>query len=376
MPPILGRDRQITRKEVRGFLARSFIVLRRKLAYPLIVEVRDSYSYRDFAAMIGTPPQMDYTSADGVLDMADEPPASAFYEFEQEWINRLYKMKFWLSRALQELDQTGQVWTLLHSSAARMANFPDGLFFHRLRNATGTTYSTAYTGSALYATNHTIGASTINNIVTGTLFNGGSWSNTNRDALAQRLINDYTTAKARMLGFKDDRGEPHHLNYLEPEKIVLIVSPLLEDVTRYAFEAENIALTTNVMRGTVKAIVTSNYLETDPTDAEAFDWYMNYIGERNRPWVYSRFRRRRDSEIQDRLPIEQIRKVEGLADTSMEDLRELSSVMLETNLGAQGMNAQVDVMMHERFLVSGRWRGDIFPGEPRNTLLVNNSASS
>jgi len=325
--------------------------------------------------MIGTPPQMDYTSADGVLDMTDEPPASAFVEFEQEWVNRLYKMKFWISRALLEFDQTGQVWTLLHSAAARMVNFPDALFFHRLRNATGTTYSTAYTGVALYATNHTIG-STFSNIVTGTLFNAGSWSNSNRDALAQRIINDYTTVKARMLGFKDDRGQPFHLNYLDPEKLVIVCGPLLEDVMRYAFEAENIAMTTNVMRGTVKAIITSNYLETDPTDDTAFDWWVMYIGERNRPWVYSRFRRRTDKEIQDALPLDRLQKVEGFETVTMEDLRELSSTMLETNLGAQGMRAQVDVMMNERFLVSGRWRGDIFPGEPRNTVLVNNAASS
>lgn len=376
MPPILWRDRPITRKEVRGFLAQSFLVLRRKLCFPFFCESRDSYSLYDFLAMLGTPPQMD--PAVEVIGLADEPPAVEFVDFQQEWKNRLYKVKYWIGRELMEMDQTGQVWTLLHSTAARLANFPDKLFFHRLVNGTATTWGAAYDGQAFFATSHTLGAGAptpISNLLSGTLFAGGAWSLTNRDALAQRTINDLSNAIAMMKGFKDDRGEPFHLNSIDPKKLVVLCGPLMEPIFRYITDAENIAMTTNVMKGSVGAVVDSNYLPAIPTDPEAFDWYLAYTSERNRPWVYSRFRRRTDKEIQDSLSLSEVKKVEGFGDTSMDDLRELSSVLLETNLGNQGNRAEADVIRHERFVISGRWRGEILPGEWRNMVKVNNAAS-
>lgn len=371
--PILGRDRVITKKEVRGILAKSFIVLRRKLVYPFFVEPRDSYSYRDFIAHIGTPPQMDASTE--VIDDTDSPPSSDFYQYEQEWTNKLYKMKFWVSRSLFEMDQTGQVFTLLHSAAARMVNFPDKLFFHRLANATATTFGAAYDTKAFFATDHTLdgGVTTMSNLLTGTLYSGGSWLTTNKDALAQRILNDFITAKATMMNYKDDRGEPFHQNTLDPENLVILCSPLLEDTMRYAFEAKMIGATSNVMRGSVGAVIASNYLSSAYTSNDACDWYLAYVGERNRPWIYSRFRQRKDSEIQDTLKLGDLKGVDGFGDTSMEDLRNLSSIMLETNLGRQGSSADTDVMRNERFLISGRWRGEILPGEWRNMVKIDNT---
>ena len=375
--PILGRDRVITKKEVRGILAKSFIVLRRKLVYPFFVEPRDSYSYRDFIAHIGTPPQMDASTE--VIDDTDSPPSSDFYQYEQEWTNKLYKLKFWVSRSLFEMDQTGQVFTLLHSAAARLVNWPDKLFFHRLQNATATTYGACYDSMPFFSAGHyldNVGTTTYSNIVVGSLWSGGTWTASNKDALAQRILNDFITAKAQMMGFKDDRGEPFHQNTLDPENLVILCSPLLEDVMRYAFEAKMIGATSNVMRGSVGAVIASNYLPTTITDAACADWYLAYVGERNRPWIYSRFRQRKDSEIQDTLKLGDLKGVDGFGDTSMEDLRNLSSIMLETNLGRQGSSADTDVMRNERFLISGRWRGEILPGEWRNMILVNNLATT
>jgi hypothetical protein len=182
--------------------------------------------------------------------------------------------------------------------------------------------------------------------------------------------------KAMLLGFKDDRGEPFHLNSIDPENLVILAGPLMESIIRFALEANEIGQTTNVLKNSVKSVMISNYITSTVTDASAFDWSLAYTGERNRPWVYSRFRQRTDQEIQDAFKLGELRKLEGFEGTSMDDLRELSSVMLETNLGKQGANAEVDVMQNERFLVSGRWRGEILPGEPRNMIFVNNAASS
>lgn len=376
MPPILGPDRVITRKEVRGTIARSFLVTRRKVIYPYFVQPIDSFSIKDFFATIGTPPQLDPT--DPVAELAGPPPQYDFVEFDQEWTNKLYKSMYYIGRPMFEADQIGQVFSLLNSSAARLANFPDKLFFNRLSNFTGTTYGSCYDGKALFATDHTLkrsGYTSYSNLLTGSQFDSSTWSGTNKDAMAQRFINDFIDARSRMLAFKDDHGEPFHQNTLDPNNLVVLVPPLMLDVARYAFNSERIAATSNVMRGQVKAVITSNYLPATATDSEAFDWYLFYTGERVRPIIYSRFRRRTSNEMQDGV-LDAVKKVEGFDNVKMNDLKELSTAMVETNIGAQGSQAQSDVAMNERFFVSLRWRGEMIPGEWRNVVKVNNAASS
>ncbi len=60
----------------------------------------------------------------------------------------------------------------------------------------------------------------------------------------------------------------------------------------------------------------------------------------------------------------------------MEDLKNLSSIELLTNLGSRdGMTADSHVILNEEFLLAARWRGAVSYGPPWTAVLVDNAAS-
>lgn len=369
----LGKDRGITDKAVRAIFMKSWITLRRELFYPMIVEVHDSHVEEDFAAMIGTVPQIEEAADD-----VDDPAIADFVDYRVDWKNRLYKAKISLSRSLLDFDQTGQSRTLLHSMAARLANWPERLLVTALVNGTdaGEMPSFENTATPFFDENHDIGGDQTGTVMSNLLT--GSTSKAFIDAtapqtVAQEILADFRKAKALMHSYFDDRGEPFHLDNIPPESLLILCAPALEIPMRLAFTAEIINATTNKFANAVGRIVATNYLGTVHTgNAIDSSWYIFHIRERVRPIKYSRFRRIRDSELEDQFGRENLEKASGFNNISMDVAREMSSIELSTNLGNFGANAEADVIKHDRFLIGARWRGAIFPGEWRNAIKVAN----
>ncbi len=373
MPARLGKDRKITEKAVRTVFIKSFLTTRRELFYPQVVQVHDSHVETDFAAMLGTVPQVVE-----VPDASSSPPVSDFVDFKVTWKNRLFKAIVSIGRDLFDFDQTGQVFTILHSMGARLANFPDRLLINRIVNGTDADVMPAWESASepYFSTSHDIStaAGTQDNIVTGST-NLTFVRNTSPATVAQQLQADFRTALERMHGFKDDRGEPFHNDNIPPESLFILCSPALQKPMQIAFTAQILNQTTNnTFTNAIHKIVASNYLGTVfGNNADLSSWYLMHVAERVRPFKYSRFRQITDRQIEDKLNVNELSKVEGFDNLTMENLRALSSVELDTNMGNRGANSELDVILHERFFTSARWRGEIFGGEWRNCIKVSNT---
>lgn len=362
----LGKDRIITTRAIRGFFAQSFITKRRSQSFNKFCEVRDSYVEQDIAGMLGTVPQ--------VTEIVNDSPAvtAAFTEYQITWRNRLFKALVEIQESLLLYDQTGQTRTIIHSMAARLANYLDKLFYTRLQNAT---VDLCYDGTPLIGASHVLGGSapTQSNLVSGQTTTAYVIAN-DRDVVAKKILDDFAAAKAQMASFVDDNAQPFHDDVIEPTSLSIICSPLMETVMRFAFQTEILNQTTNVLKNAVRDIVVSNYLPI--TGAAAADWYVVRNDERNKPFVYSRFRQKKDSEMQDNLGLEKFTSAgDDFQNLSMNDLRELSTVEIRTNLGRRGSNAEADTIRNDRFLIGAYLRGEIFPGVWQNIVQIDNTAS-
>lgn len=374
---MLQKGLQITQKGVRALFVSSFVTRRRRLIYPKFCQVVDSFVESDFARTFGTvPPLVE------VIDDVNAPPMPGFREYGWDWTNRIYKSRLSVSRTLLNFDQTGQTRTVLHSMAARLANFPDRLLATKLLN--GSLSSGEYTGGvpgaakiALFSASHLppLGSSTNqSNILNGTTPSDFCASATVQ-TVAQQILNDFRLAKARLRSFLDDQGQPWHDDDIRAEDLIILCSPLLEAPMRQAFFTNMINASDNAFKGDVREIITSNYLPSATTSADAADWYLCHIGELSRPFIYSRFRRIRDEEIQDAFGSELTEVADEEAQITLDDMREVSSILIDTNIGRQGYNADADVIQNDRFLVAAQWRGEILGGEWRNAVQISNTAS-
>lgn len=363
--PVQTKARQITRKEVRGLFAKSFITQARDVIWPEICETIDTFSETEFFAALGTVPQV------ALIDDDVEVEATDMREYTYSFTNKLYKSLVRLKRSLLDFDQTGQSRTILHSMAARVANFPDLLAITRLRNGSSTA---CITGANFFSTTHALGGSapaSQSNLLTGntatSLFQGVA---TLRPAIAERLQADLDRAIVQMLSWLDDNGQPF-FQKIRPEDLTVVCSPLLFTSMKLALGAKFINQTDNIFEGYVGRILSSNYLSI--SGATAADWYLLYTGWVNRPLVYSRFRLRTDAELQDKLG--GMEATGSPFNITMESLRQLSSVELLTNLGSRGgENADSHVILNEEFLLAARFRGEVTYGVPWTAVMVDNTA--
>jgi phage major head subunit gpT-like protein len=363
---MLTRSRQITRKEVRGLFAKSFITQARDVTWPIFCETVDTFSEREYFATIGTVPQ--------VQEITDEHEvtASELTEYTFDYRNRLFKSLVRLKRGLVDFDQTGQSRTLLHSMAARVANFPDKLAMLRLRNGGS---APCITGANFFATNHNLGnlaPASQSNLLTGNtptnLFTGVA---TARPDIAERLLVDIDRAIVQMLSWVDDNNEPIYQK-IRPQDLVVVCSPLVYSTMKLALSAKFIKQTDNVYEGFIGGVYATNYFPI--TGAEAADWYLMNVGHTNRPLIYSRFRTRTDGEMQDTL--NNLSSTGSPFNITMEDLRNLSSVEILTNLGSRGgTDSDSHVILHEEFLLAARWRGEVSYGIPWTAVKMDNAAS-
>jgi phage major head subunit gpT-like protein len=366
----LTKDNRITQKGVRAIFTKGYLVRRRELIYPKLVEAHDSYVYRDFAAAIGTVPQLEEVPED-----AESTPSTGFRNYYWNWTNRLFQATISLNRSILDFDQTGQTRKILTNLAGRLANLPDAILIARLLG--DTVYSGEWSSGSqvkLFSASHLapMNSSTAqSNLITGSTPTSFVY-NTSLATVAQQIQTDFRKVKAAMRAIKDDQGQPWHNDTLRSESMVILCGPLMEEPMRLAFMADQIGATNNTLKGAVREVIVSNYWPALSTSADAADWFLFVTNEMNRPLVYSRFRHIRDEEILDNPVMPSDLETVGL---NMDDLRNLSTVRIQTNMKHQGMDAEADVILNRRFVMGAEWRGEILGGEWRNGYKVDNAAS-
>lgn len=368
----LSHDRPINEKGVRAFLLWSFLTKRDSLIYPKFVEVRDSFAVDDFAAALGTVPQLSEVNYD-----VEDPIFDQFTDYRVDWHNRLFKLRVSVSRSMFDFDLTGQTRQLLNAISARVANFPDKLFIDRLTVADEyESYDSSRNGAATtyyFDTTHDLGNGTDqSNLISGNTTTAYV-TTTAPQTVALQLQSDFNQVVATFRSFVDDKGQPWHPTNFAPGRLIILCSPLLAIPFQIAFGADLINQTTNMFRDMVE-IVSTPYLPT--SGASAADWYCFYIGPNtNRPFLYSRFRRIRDEQIEDYMSITNSDGT-GMADAEvMAALQEWSSVEIQTNLNSRGTNNEADVILNDRYLLGARWMGEMVPTIWQNAIKVDNAAS-
>jgi len=278
---MLAYDMNIVERGIRGLFAREFLTRQRKAKYTRFCTVIDSDKKSEKFNAISTLPQL--------AEVKDERVLAGFSEYSYELENKVYMTGIKVPRTLFEFDQTGQLRTLVQSMGARVANFPDKLSMTAL-GANGTCYDS----SAFFATTHDLGNGTSqSNLLTGNLTNAliNGTTKANRDDAIAAFQLDLVKAKAALLGFTDDRGEPWHED-AEPEGLVVVCHPNAEFFVRTALEATIISDTGNLTAKAVSGVITTNYTGPfkDSGDTTRMGtWYLAKTDTPIQPMLFQRF---------------------------------------------------------------------------------------
>lgn len=175
--------------------------------------------------------------------------------------NKSWEATIGVDRDHIEDDQLGLYRPRIAELALRAAQHPDKLLAEvRVAGAS----QLGYDGQFFYDTDHVSGSSgTLSNKLTGT------------GVSVAQLTADFRAARAAMLKYKDDRGEPFINAALLVDRanppFVVTAPPDLHGAFEELLTAQQIGNTTNVLFGAAKLVV-------DPRLADSNDWYLDYTG--------------------------------------------------------------------------------------------------
>lgn len=280
---MLSFDMNIIERGIRGIFAREFITRQRKIKYPRFCSVVDSDKQTEKYNAISTLPQM--------AAVTDERVIAGFSDYSYSLTNQVYMTGIKVPRTLFEFDQTGQLRTLVQSLGSRVSNFPDKLVFQTLG-----TNGNGYDGSPLLSQSHDLGGGfpVQSNQLTGHLTNaliGGSTAANRDDAIAAFQL-DLVNAKAQLLAFVDDRGEPWH-DDAEPEDLLILCHPAAEFFIRTALEASIISDTGNLTVKSVGGLISTPYnppfYGSNGSTVYKGTWYLMKINTPIQPMLFQRF---------------------------------------------------------------------------------------
>lgn len=168
-----------------------------------------------------------------------------------------------------EDDQLGMYRPRINNLSVKAAQHPDKLLSEA--RALGAS-QLCYDGKFFHAVDHVIGDSGVfSNKLVGT---GTS---------TVQLTADFRAARATMLKFKNDRGEPFIdgamlLDRANPP-FVFVVPPDLQGTAEELLYATTISQTTNVLAGAAKLVVDVRLTDTN-------DWYLEYVADPIKPYIY------------------------------------------------------------------------------------------
>lgn len=168
-----------------------------------------------------------------------------------------------------EDDQLGLYRPRINDLSVKAAQHPDKLL-SAARAAGAATL--CYDGQYFHDTDHVIGESgTFSNKLTGT------------GTTVAQLTADFRVARAAMMKFKNDKGEPFIdgamlLDRANPP-FVMVVPPDIQGVAEELLYATTISQTTNVLAGAAKLVVDVRLTDTN-------DWYLEYTAGAIKPYIY------------------------------------------------------------------------------------------
>lgn len=351
---MLNAASKITDKRVRGLFAEQARVVAQNLISPLVCQHETMYSETEYFANLGSPPQLS------VIDMDVTPDSTDIPEYSWSIKMQAYAAKLEIPIKLFNFDQIRQTTGLIEGLAANAINLQDKLMVSLLSNGqTSTDYNyygqngeTGYFFSAA----HTMGGVTCSNLVTGnTPASYFTSSDTYNATLAQKLWNDFNAAYTSMLAWKNTAGEPYY-PYIDNKDLVIVCPPLMVNAFKFAFGAAYVSQTENVMKGTVKNILTSPYFTQ--SGAAAADWYLFNTAARVRGIMmfdYARREYHQDPPTGGAIPVPNP-----------------STINISTTLDNPNDGYVIDTNRH---LIRAQRYLTLRYGEPSSVVCVNNSAT-
>jgi len=297
---MLGYDMNVIERGIRGIFGREFVTRQRKAKHTQFCTVVDSDKKEEKYNTISTLPQL--------TEMKDERVMAGFSEYDYTIENKVYATGIKVPRTLFEFDQTGQLRTLVQSLGARVANFPDKLVFTLLGLSYDSTNGLCYDGAQFCEASgeggHDLGNGTAQyncflGHLTDALLDLSHSANykTDRDNAIACFQQDLRLAKARLLEFTDDRGEPWH-DDAEPEGLVIICHPRAEFFVRTALEASIVSDTGNITMHSVGKVLTCSrpepFIANDDDTFHYGTWYLMKIDTPVRPMIFQRFGPKQD----------------------------------------------------------------------------------
>ena len=168
-------------------------------------------------------------------------------------------------------DQLGAVQVRVRDLAARARVFPIKLLVDLLVAGSS---QLCYDGQAFFSASHSEGSS-------GTQSNLLSGSGVTTSALAT----DFRAARAKMLGYLDDQGQPMFED-IAGQDLLVVCNPAMQGVFEELFNASMISNTSNVLKGAAQVAVTSRLSDTN-------DWYLLNRGGAVKPLI-----------LQENMPVE------------------------------------------------------------------------
>ncbi len=209
---------------------------------PLATEFPNNSDFLDLS-WLGAPPAMK--------EWLDEKSIEGLRRFRYAITNKDWEATLGVKRTAIERDQLGIYKPRIQELAQVGKLHIDALISALL---TGGETGLAYDGGYFFADTRSVGSSgNIDNLLAGT-------------GVTQALFAaDFAAARAALLGFKNDRGEPAN-PILD---LVAVVPAGLQYVAEQTFNASIISNTSNILVGAAKVVVDPRMAWTD-----ANDWYL------------------------------------------------------------------------------------------------------
>lgn len=193
---------------------------------PVIMETQ-STSNQEKYGWLGESPQL--------REWVDERQLSGLKDFDYTLPNKDYEATLSVDRNTMDDDQLGAVKIRVRDLAARARTHPRKLFFDAL--VAGTT-DLCYDGQAFFSNSHSESGTAQDNLL--------GYSAAGSVPTVAEFSSAFEAARAAMIGFTDDQGEPRNEGDLN---LYVFASPLLKNVMDQVFNATLLSNSTNTLKG-------------------------------------------------------------------------------------------------------------------------------
>lgn len=238
-------------------------------------------------------------SAPIMQEFKDEKVPKGLLDFSYTVTNVPYEATIKVDKFALRNDQLAATQMRIRDLGARARTFPIKLLMDQLVNGDS---QLCYDGQNFFSASHAEGASgTQSNLLSGT------------GATLATIQADFFAARAKMLSYKDDIGQPFYED-ISGQDLLVIAPPALQGIFEQLFNATFIANTDNVLKGAAQLAFSSRLSDTN-------DWYLMNRAGAVKPLV-----------LQENMPIE-FGALEGQSDEGFKRRMYLYGVEWYGNVG-------------------------------------------